>query len=79
VILLNGAQAKNVYWAVGSDIINFEQTGGGTFNGTVIAYGSTGIAVSTVGNTIPVTVNGRLISLNASTTLVDTVINVPAP
>jgi hypothetical protein len=79
VILLNGAQAKNVYWAVGSNIINFEQTGGGTFNGTVIAYGSTGIAVSTVGNVIPVTVNGRLISLNASTTLVDTVINVPAP
>ena len=26
-----------------------------------------------------VTVNGRLISLNASTTLVDTVINVPLP
>jgi len=82
VILLNGAQAKNVYWAVGSDVINFEQTGGGIFNGTVIAYGSVGIAVSTVGNDAPaqiVTVNGRLISLNASTTLVDTVINVPAP
>ena len=75
-------RAKNVYWAVGSDVINFEQTGGGIFNGTVIAYGSVGIAVSTVGNDAPaqiVTVNGRLISLNASTTLVDTVINVPAP
>ena len=82
VKLINGALAKNVYWAVGSDIINFEQTGGGTFNGTVIAYGSTGIAVSTVGNDAPaqiVTVNGRLISLNASTTLVDTIINVPIP
>jgi hypothetical protein len=79
VILINGAQAKNVYWAVGSDVPHLEQTGGGTFNGTIISYGSVGIAVSTVGNVIPVTVNGRLISLNASTTLVDTIINVPAP
>jgi hypothetical protein len=78
VILINGAQAKNVYWAIGTNVY-LEPSGGGTFNGTVIAYGSTGIAVSTVGNVIPVTVNGRLISLNASTTLVDTVINVPAP
>ena len=79
VILLHGAKAKNVYWAVGSDIINFEQTGGGTFNGTVIAYGPVGIAVSTVGNTTITTVNGRLIDLGASITLVATVINVPAP
>jgi hypothetical protein len=79
VILINGAQAKNVYWAVGSDISNFEQTGGGTFNGTVIAHGAVGIAVSTVGNVNIVTVNGRLIDLGASVTLVDTVINVPAP
>ena len=79
VILANGAQAKNVYWAVGTDVPHLEQSGGGTFNGTVIAYGPVGIAVSTVGNVNIVTVNGRLISLNASTTLVDTVINVPAP
>jgi hypothetical protein len=78
VILLNGAQAKNVYWAVGTDVY-LEPSGGGIFNGTIISYGSTGIAVSTVGNINPVIVNGRLISLNASTTLVDTVINVPAP
>jgi hypothetical protein len=79
VILANGAQAANVYWAVGTDVPHLEQSGGGTFNGTVIANGSAGIAVSTVNNTTITTINGRLISLNASTTLVDTVINVPAP
>ncbi len=79
VILANGAQAGNIYWAVGTDVPHLEQSGGGTFNGTVIANGSAGIAVSTAGNTTITTINGRLISLNASTTLVDTVINVPAP
>jgi len=79
VILVNGAKPGNIWWVVGSDVTHLEQAGGGTFNGTVIANGAVGIAVSTVGNVIPVTVNGRLISLNASTTLVDTVINVPAP
>lgn len=79
VTLANGAQAGNVYWAVGTDVPHLEQSGGGTFNGTVIANGSAGIAVSTAANTTITTINGRLISLNASTTLVDTVINVPAP
>ena len=79
VILINGAKASNVYWAVGSDVTHLNMAGGGTFNGTVIANGAVGIAVSTVGNTTITTINGRLISLNASTTLVDTVINVPTP
>jgi hypothetical protein len=79
VILINGAQAKNVYWAVGTDVTHLNQAGGGTFDGTLIAYGAVGIAVSTVGNVNIVTVNGRLIGLGASVTLVDTVINVPAP
>jgi hypothetical protein len=79
VKLINGAKATNVYWAVGSDVTHLNMAGGGTFNGTVIANGAVGIAVSTVGNTTITTINGRLISLNASTTLVDTVINVPAP
>jgi hypothetical protein len=79
VILINGAQAKNVYWAVGSDVPHLNQGGGGTFQGTIIAYGPAGIAVSTVGNSAVTTINGRLISLNASTTIVNTVINVPAP
>ena len=75
-VIGGGLQAINT---VLSDISNFEQTGGGTFNGTVIAHGAVGIAVSTVGNVNIVTVNGRLIDLGASVTLVDTVINVPAP
>ena len=79
VILINGAKAGNIWWAVGSDAPHIEQSGGGTFCGTIISNGAAGIAVSTVGNVIPVTINGRLISLNASTTIVDTVINVPAP
>jgi len=79
VILANGAKAGNVYWAVATDVPHLEQSGGGTFNGTLISHGSAGIAVSTFGNTTITTINGRLISLNASTTLVDTVINVPTP
>jgi hypothetical protein len=77
VILINGALASNVYWAVGTNVPHLNQSGGGTFQGTLIAYGSAGIAVSTVGSSNVTTVNGRLISLNASTTLVNTVINVP--
>jgi hypothetical protein len=83
VFLINGAQAKNVFWAVGSDVPHINMSGGGIFQGTVIANGAAGIAVSTANTTatLPaiVTINGRLISLNASTTLVNTVINVPAP
>jgi hypothetical protein len=77
VILKNGAKASNIYWAVGSNVPHLNAAGGGTFEGTVIAYGSAGIAVSTVGNAAITTINGRLIGLNASVTLVNTVINVP--
>lgn len=45
--------------------------------GTIIA--ADGAAFSTAGNTTIVTLNGRALSLGASVTLVDTVINVPAP
>ena len=45
--------------------------------GTIISFA--GAAFSTVGNVAIVTLDGRAISLNASVTLVDTVINVPAP
>jgi hypothetical protein len=48
--------------------------------GTIIA--SSGAAFSTAGNNAPnqiVTLNGRALGLNASVTLVNTVINVPAP
>jgi hypothetical protein len=76
VILTNGAQAKNVYWQVGS-AATINAGGGGTMVGTIISFA--GAAFSTVGNVAVVTLDGRAISLNASVTLVDTVINVPAP
>ena len=76
VILINGAQAKNVFWRVGSSAI-INAAGGGTMVGTVLA--SSSVAVSTVGNVAIVTVNGRLVGLNASVTVTNTVINVPAP
>ena len=76
VILVNGAQAKNVYWQVGS-AATIDAGGGGTMVGTIISQA--GAAFSTAGNTAIVTLNGRVLSLGASVTLVDTVINVPAP
>ena len=76
VILVNGAQAKNVYWQVGS-AATVNAAGGGTMVGTIIAQA--GAAFSTAGNTSIVTLNGRVLSLGASVTLVNTVINVPAP
>ncbi len=76
VLLINGAQAKNVFWQVGS-AATINAAGGGTVVGTIIAQA--GAAVSTAGNVGIVTINGRLLSLGASVTLVNTIINVPAP
>jgi hypothetical protein len=76
IILVNGAQAKNVFWQVGS-AATINAAGGGTMVGTIISQA--GAAFSTVGNTTIVTLNGRVLSLGASVTLVDTVINVPGP
>ena len=76
VILINGAQAKNVYWQVGSSA-TINAAGGGTMEGTIIA--SSGIAFSTAGNVTLTTLNGRAMGLNASVTMVNTVINVPLP
>jgi hypothetical protein len=76
VILINGAQASHVFWAVGGlpgAVINYG--GGGTMVGTVISQ--PGITVSSPGVAAVTTINGRVIALNASTTLVNTVINVP--
>lgn len=72
----SGAQAKNVFWQVGA-AATINAAGGGTMVGTIIA--SAGVTFSTAGNVTVVTLNGRAIGLNASTTLVNTVINVPAP
>lgn len=76
VILINGAQAKNVFWAVGGlpgVVINYG--GGGTMVGTIIS--GPGITVSSPGVAAVTTINGRVIALHASTTIVNTVINVP--
>ena len=77
VMLINGAQAKNVFWQVGS-AATINAAGGGTMVGTIIA--SSGAAFSTAGNNLPeqvVTLNGRALGLNASVTLVNTVISLP--
>jgi len=74
VILINGAQSKNVYWHVGS-AATINGAGGGVMVGTIIA--SAGVTFSTNGNTTQTVLNGRALSLNASVTLVNTTINVP--
>jgi len=78
VILTGGAQAKNVYWYVGtSAVINY--AGGGTMVGTIIA--NSGVTLSSPGNstntTVQTVLNGRAISLVSSVTMVNTIINVP--
>ena len=76
IILVNGAQAKNVFWQVGS-AATINAGGGGTMVGTIISQ--SGVTISTAGNAAITTLNGRAISLGASVTIVNTVINVPAP
>lgn len=76
IILAGGAQAKNVFWQVGT-FATINAGGGGTMVGTIIAQD--GVSFSTVGNIVIVTLEGRALSLGASVTMVDTVINVPAP
>jgi hypothetical protein len=76
VILIGGAQAKNVFWQVGS-AATINAGGGGTMVGTVISQA--GADISTAGSVTLVTIEGRVISLGASVTMVNTVINVPAP
>jgi hypothetical protein len=76
VILTNGAQAKNVFWQVGS-AATINAGGGGTMVGTIISQA--GQAISTAGALAVTTIDGRLLSLGPSVTLVNTVINVPAP
>ncbi|TAK85324.1 MAG: DUF3494 domain-containing protein [Betaproteobacteria bacterium] len=76
VILINGAQAKNVFWRVGS-AATINAAGGGTMVGTIISSAAT--TFSTAGNVTIVTLEGRALALNASVTMVNTVINVPAP
>ncbi|MEZ0605229.1 Ig-like domain-containing protein [Paraburkholderia sp. IW21] len=78
VLLVNGAQSKNVFWYVpGGAVIGT----GSTMTGTMLSNAS--ITFSTAGGTPPTavvtTLNGRAIALTAAVTMVNTVINVPAP
>ena len=72
VLLINGAQAKNVYWQVGS-AGRIED--GSTMVGTIIA--PAGVTISTAGQTIQTTLTGRAIGLTASVTMVNTTIVAP--
>ena len=72
VLLVNGAQARNVYWQIGSAgrIEN-----GSTMVGTLIA--PAGVTISTSGQTVQTTLVGRAIGLTASVTVVNTTIVAP--
>ncbi len=72
VFLINGAQAKNVFWQVGS-AARIED--GSTMVGTIIA--PAGVTVSTAGQLGQTTLTGRAIGLTASVTLVNTTIVAP--
>jgi len=72
VILVNGAQSKNIYWQVGSSA-TINGAGGGTMAGTIVA--SAGIAFSTPDNKTLTTLNGRALALHAAVTMVNTVIH----
>ncbi|MFH2002917.1 MAG: ice-binding family protein [Planctomycetota bacterium] len=71
IILVNGAQASNVYWQVGS-AATINGSGGGIMAGTIIA--SSGMTFSTAGNASATLLNGRALSLFAAITMVNTVI-----
>jgi len=72
VLLINGAQAGNVYWQVGS-AARIED--GSSMVGTIIA--PAGVTISTAGQTIQTTLTGRAIGLTASVTMVNTTIVAP--
>ena len=74
VNLINGAQARNVFWRVGS-AATINGAGGGTMVGTIISYSST--TISTAGSVAITTLNGRALALNASVTMANTKVNVP--
>jgi hypothetical protein len=72
VLLINGAQARNVFWQVGS-AARIED--GSVMVGTIIA--PAGVTISTAGQTAQTTLTGRAIGLTASVTMVNTTIVAP--
>ena len=77
VLLVNGAQAKNVFWQVGTAATINGILGGGTMQGTIISQA--GVSISTAGVVAVTTLNGRALCLSGPVTITNTVINVPAP
>ncbi|HUP93090.1 MAG TPA: Ig-like domain-containing protein [Solimonas sp.] len=78
VLLVNGAQPRNVFWFVpGGAVIGT----GSSMVGTMLSDAA--ITISTTGGSPPTavltTIDGRAISLTAGVTMTNTVINVPAP
>ncbi len=59
ILLLNGAQAKNVFWQVGSSAI---LGGGSTFEGTILAYSSITLNIDAV-------LHGRALASNGAVTM----------
>ncbi|MEO8524680.1 MAG: Ig-like domain-containing protein [Caldimonas sp.] len=72
VLLINGAQAKNVFWRVGSAARIEDRS---VMVGTIIA--PAGLTISTSGQTQQTTLTGRAISLTASVTVVNTTVVAP--
>jgi hypothetical protein len=72
ITLINGAQAKNVFWKVGS-AARIED--GSSMVGTIIA--PAGVTISTAGQAMQTTLVGRALSLTASVTMVNTTVVAP--
>ena len=72
---MNGAQAKNVYWQVGTAATIEGIQGGGTMEGTIVSQ--SGVSISTAGVVAITTLNGRALVLTGPVTMVNTVVNVP--
>lgn len=74
IILANGAQAKNVFWQVGTSA-TINGAGGGFMKGTIIAQQA--VTFSTAGNAKLTVLDGRALSLISGVTMVNTRINLP--
>jgi len=80
IILINGAQAKNVFWQVGSSATINGIVGGGTMVGNIMAAVKVSVSTVSPGDVLPVvTINGRAMGLTAQADLNNVVVNVPAP
>ena len=68
VVLINGAQASNVYWQVGSSATLGTSS---VFSGNILAFSSISLGTSAI-------LNGRALARNGAVTLLSNAINTPA-